>query len=65
MVDQFLRVREVLRSLHRDESGQDLIEYALLAALIALAATAGMNVVASDVNNAFSKIGSKLEAAVT
>jgi len=65
MVDQFLRVREVLGSLHRDESGQDLIEYALLAALIALAATAGMNVVASDINNAFSKIGSKLEAAVT
>ncbi|PYV28295.1 MAG: Flp family type IVb pilin, partial [Acidobacteria bacterium] len=62
MVDQFLRVREVLGSLHRDESGQDLIEYALLAALIALAATAGMNVVASDINNAFSKIGSKLEA---
>jgi len=65
MVDQFLRVREVLGSLHRDESGQDLIEYALLAAVIALAATAGMNVVASDINNAFSKIGSKLEAAVT
>ena len=65
MVDQFLRVREVLGSLHRDESGQDLIAYALLAALIALAATAGMNVVASDINNAFSKIGSKLEAAVT
>ena len=65
MVDQFLRVREVLKNLHRDESGQDLIEYALLAALIALAATAGMNVVASDINNAFSKIGSKLEAAVT
>ena len=65
MVDQFLRVREVLKNLHRDESGQDLIEYALLAALIALAATAGMNVVASDINNAFSVIGSKLAAAVT
>jgi len=51
--------------LHRDESGQDLIEYALLAALIALAATFGMGVVASDINNAFSKIGSKLSANVT
>ena len=64
MVDQFLRVREVLKNLHRDESGQDLIEYALLAALIALAATAGMSVVASDINNAFVKIGSKLSANV-
>jgi pilus assembly protein Flp/PilA len=59
------RLMQVLSTLHREESGQDLIEYALLAALIALAATAGMNVVASDINNAFSKIGSKLAAAVT
>src|SRR5207244_10614966 len=65
MVNRLLKVREVLSSLHREESGQDLIEYALLAALIALAATFGMGVVASDINNAFSKIGSKLSATVT
>ncbi len=58
------RLMQVLSTLHREESGQDLIEYALLAALIALAATAGMGVVASDLNNAFSKIGSKLSATV-
>jgi len=58
------RIRMVLSSLHREESGQDLIEYALLAALIALAATVGMGVVASDINNAFTKIGSKLSANV-
>ena len=49
-----------LKHLHHDQSGQDLIEYALLAALIALAATFGMSTVASDINNAFTKIGSKL-----
>ncbi|HYM12889.1 MAG TPA: Flp family type IVb pilin [Bryobacterales bacterium] len=43
-----------------DESGQDLIEYALVVALIALAATAGMETVAKDINNAFTNIGSKL-----
>ena len=59
------RLMQVLSTLHREESGQDLIEYALLAALIALAATAGMNVVASDINNAFSKIGSKFAVSVT
>ncbi len=58
------RLMKVLSTLHREESGQDLIEYALLAALIALAATAGMGVVASDINNAFVKIGSKLSASV-
>ena len=44
----------------KEDSGQDLIEYALIAALIALAATAGMSTVASSVNDAFNKIGSKL-----
>jgi len=43
-----------------DESGQDLIEYALVAALIALAATAGMGQVAAAINLAFSTIGTKL-----
>jgi pilus assembly protein Flp/PilA len=43
-----------------DESGQDLIEYALVAALIALAATAGMSQVADAINLAFSTIGDKL-----
>jgi len=41
----------------REDKGQDLIEYALLAGLIALAATAGMSTVAGDINNAFSSIG--------
>ncbi|HEX6773898.1 MAG TPA: Flp family type IVb pilin [Acidobacteriaceae bacterium] len=49
-----------LRNLISDEQGQDLIEYALVVALIALAATAGMNTVAKDINQAFSNIGSKL-----
>ena len=60
----FDRIRKIFASLHRDESGQDLIEYALLAALIALAATAGMTTIASDINNAFTAIGSKLNSKV-
>ena len=44
----------------REDHGQDLIEYALVVALIALAATAGMNTVASDINTAFTSIGTKL-----
>jgi len=42
----------------RQESGQDLIEYALAVALIALAATAGMSTLAHEIHNAFSLIGS-------
>lgn len=42
------------------EEGQDLIEYALVVALIAFAATAGMKTVAGDINTAFANIGTTL-----
>ena len=48
------------QTLLSDDRGQDLIEYALVVALIAFAATAGMNTVASDINAAFSNIGNKI-----
>lgn len=48
-----------------DESGQDLVEYALVLALIALAATAGMQSLAGSINNAFTGIGSKLASYVS
>lgn len=56
----FLRVKGSLVELHREDSGQDLIEYALIAALIALAATVGMGSVAKAINTAFSSIGAKV-----
>jgi pilus assembly protein Flp/PilA len=59
------QVSRILVDLHRNESGQDLIEYALVAALIAFAAVAGMNYVASAINNAFSAIGNKLSNAIS
>jgi len=57
-------MKQLLLRLHRDESGQDLIEYALVAALIAFAAVAAMQTLASQINNAFSTIGSKLTSAL-
>ena len=50
----------LMKRLWKDEEGQDLIEYALLVALVALAATAGMNVLAQAINNAFSTVGGDL-----
>ena len=46
------------------DDGQDLIEYALVVALIALGATAGMSRLAADINNAFNTIGSTLSTSV-
>jgi pilus assembly protein Flp/PilA len=54
-----------LARLHNDESGQGLIEYVLVLALVALAATAGMKILAVDINTAFSQVGSILGQYVT
>jgi pilus assembly protein Flp/PilA len=53
-----------LQHLIVGEEGQDLIEYALVVALIAFAATAGMTILAQDVNNIFIGIGTTLTNAV-
>ena len=45
-------------SLHADETAQGLAEYVLMVAMVSLAATAGMNALASSLNSAFSGIGS-------
>jgi pilus assembly protein Flp/PilA len=51
-----------LQAVLADEQGQDLIEYALVVSLIAFAAVAGMQTVASDINSAFSNIGTMLNS---
>jgi len=42
------------------ESGQDLVEYALVVALIAFAAATGMKSLATALNTAFATIGNTL-----
>ena len=57
-------MRKHLESLRQDESGQDLIEYALVAALIALGAVATMQTVATAISNAFATINTQLTNAL-
>lgn len=52
----------VLRLINETE-GQDLIEYALLAALIALAAMAGMSALAGGINAKFESVSKTLGSA--
>ena len=54
-----------LNRLHKDEAGQGLVEYLLILALVAFAATAGMTTLASGLNSAFSKIGTILGSYIT
>ena len=55
---------QALRNVLKNEEGQDLIEYALVVSLIAFAAIAGMSTLATDINQAFTSIGTKLTADV-
>jgi pilus assembly protein Flp/PilA len=57
-------LKRILSGLLSDESGQDLIEYALVAALIALGATAAMTPLATTISSAFTTVGSKLSGAI-
>jgi pilus assembly protein Flp/PilA len=52
-----------LARLIDDESGQDLIEYALVAALIALGAVASMRTLGTRITTAFTYIGTSLASA--
>jgi pilus assembly protein Flp/PilA len=56
--------RTLLLNLLRDESGQDLIEYALVAGLIGLGAVVAMQGLATKVGTAFNSVGSTLTSAV-
>ena len=55
-----LQTLAVKWQIWKDENGQDLIEYALVVALIAFGAAAGMTNVATKINVAFGNIGNKL-----
>jgi pilus assembly protein Flp/PilA len=51
----FASLRTALKNLIK-EDGQDLVEYALVVALIAFAATAGMKVLANNINTTFGNL---------
>jgi Flp pilus assembly pilin Flp len=57
-----MRLIECLRILAKDDSGQDLLEYALLVALIALVAFGAVAAAGTQVNAIFNTIASQLQA---
>ena len=65
MKNQLWMLSIKIQNILAREEGQDLIEYALVVALIAFAATAGMNTLASDINKAFVQIGTTLTSTIT
>jgi pilus assembly protein Flp/PilA len=60
MNTMLLKLYVKFQDLASREEGQDLVEYALVVALIAFGATAGMKALATGLNSAFSNISSTL-----
>jgi len=54
-----------LQALKNHEDGQDLVEYALVVALIAFGATAGMTSLAGGINTAFNNVSTQLGADIS
>lgn len=54
-----------LRSIVVNEEGQDLVEYALVVALIAFGAITSMKFLSSSINTAFSQISVTLTSNIT
>ncbi len=50
--------------LHREESGQDLVEYALVLAAVATAVVAGSTTLSADLANAMTTLNTKIQAAL-
>jgi pilus assembly protein Flp/PilA len=61
MMITFACLRTALQNLTKEE-GQDLVEYALVVALIAFAATAGMHTFANAINAEFVTLSTALTA---
>lgn len=65
MNNLLLKLYIKFQDLTNREEGQDLVEYALVVALIAFGAVAGMNALAKGINNAFNTISTTLATSIT
>ena len=53
-------MKQQIMNFLRDESGQDLIEYALVAAIIALGAVVAMSTLAKNIATEFNNVGNSV-----
>ncbi|MGA2561398.1 MAG: Flp family type IVb pilin [Terracidiphilus sp.] len=65
MNTMLLKLYVKFQDLASREDGQDLVEYALVVALIAFGATAGMKALAGGLNTAFGQISTTLGSYVS
>lgn len=59
-----MKITQFIKNLHREESGQDLLEYALVLLAVLTAVVAGSASLATDISTALTTINTKIQAAI-
>lgn len=54
-------VAKLLQNLWKDESGQDIAEYAVMLAVILVIVVGTIRLIGSNANNVFSNVGSSIQ----
>ena len=60
-----MRFAQFISKLHREESGQDLLEYALVLLAVLTAVVAGSASLATTINQALTKINTNIQALIS
>jgi pilus assembly protein Flp/PilA len=60
LIERKTSMKRFLTYLWQEDEGQDLVEYALLVVLVALAAVTAMSSLASNISSAFANASAKL-----
>lgn len=59
-----MKFLEFFKGLHREESGQDLLEYALVLLAVLAAVVLGSKSLATDISDALTSINTKIQTAI-
>ena len=60
----FSTLKSSVQNLHNDENGQDLVEYALVTAIVSLGAVTALQSLATYVGAAFNDVATQLSTAI-
>jgi len=60
-----MKFRQLINRLHREESGQDMLEYALVLLAVLTAVVAGSGTLASTISTALATINGKIQTAIS
>jgi Flp pilus assembly pilin Flp len=59
-----MSLKQLVSDFHREEAGQDLLEYALVTAAVLAAVVAGTNNLANTLSSGMSTLNGKIQSAI-